>query len=480
MISRHFRDIGPLFLDLMLSYKILIMKIRNIILICPALSLMVACNKFLDVKPKGVVIPESVLDYDKMMNGVTSNLVCSYLVYLDPDNGVPDPIAVSTGTASYRAYGWEAFISTPSDQDNDWNRLYKSIYIANEVIEKIRHALGGDDKLRSEVEADAFAERAACYFFLVNAYAKHYNPQTAAEDLGVPLLLKNDLEQEKPRATVKEVYEQIKNDLETSLSSVRTGIPATKVRASKAGVYGLLARLYLYQGEFEKSQLYADSCLNIHNELIDYNAPLKPGVPTPTEFDNNPEIVWYKDTYNFNYFVRFYYSDELSAIYDRQIDLRWVYYAKDHTETGEPILQGPYERPRATVNDRGMLVNTPEILLIRAESKIRTGDVPGGIEDMNLLRMKRFVTGTPLLNASDYGQTTALKEVINERRRELAFYGYNWFDLKRYNIQGPSIPEFHRIYRGQEITLSTESPRYVLAIPPNVMLLNDKLIQNDR
>lgn len=456
------------------------MKFRNVTLLVSCLILIGACKKFLDVKPKGVVIPETVSDYDKMMNGVVSNLVCSYLVYLDPDNGVSDQVAVSTGAVSYRAYGWEPFISTVSDQDADWNRLYKSIYVSNEIIGNIADAPGNDKKLRKEVEADAFAERAACYFFLINSYAKHYNPQTASADLGVPLLLKNDLQQEKPRATVSEVYQQIKNDLEKSLQTVRSGFPPSKVRASKAGIYGLLARVYLYMGEFEESLSYADSCLENYDYLIDYNSPVKPGVPTPTQFDDNPEIIWYKDTYNFNYFVRFYYSDDLANIYDRHNDLRWIYYAKDSTSSGEPILHGPYERPRSTVNDRGMLVNTPEILLIRAESKIRSGDVQGGIQDINLLRKKRFVIGTPLLNASEFDKSTALSELIMERRRELVFSGYNWFDLKRYIVQGEEIPTFQRIYRGEAISLPPSSPRYVLAIPPNVMNLNPNLTQNER
>lgn len=456
------------------------MKIKYLAIILLLISTAIGCKKFLDVKPKGIIIPHTVLDYDKMMNGVVSNLVCSYLPYLDPDNGVPDQIAVSTGTTAYRAFGWEPFISTQDDQDNDWNRLYKSIYTANEIINNIKEAPGTDEKLRQEVKADALAERAICYFMLVNSYSKHYNSQTASTDLGVPLLLENNLEQSKERATVQEVYKQILDDLNTALVNVRNGFPVTKVRTSKVGVYGLLARVHLFIGDFEKAKLYADSSIAIYNQLIDYNEPAQPNTPTPTQFDDNPEIIWYKDTYNFNTFKRFYYSEDLSSIFDRDNDLRWIYYAKDSTDAGVPILQGPYERPSKTVNDRGMIINTPVVLLIRSEARIRKGDIVGGIEDLNTLRKKRFTTNTPLLVASDFNENSALLEVVNERRRELCFSGYNWFSLKRYAVQGPGIPTFQRVYKGETITLAPGSPRYVLAIPPNVMNLNSKLIQNER
>ena len=50
---------------------------------------------------------------------------------------------------------------------------------------------------------------------LVNAYANNYDPSTAATDPGVPLMLdKNINKTNLQRATVQEVYDQIKADLD--------------------------------------------------------------------------------------------------------------------------------------------------------------------------------------------------------------------------------------------------------------------------
>lgn len=56
--------------------------------------------------------------------------------------------------------------------------------------------------------------RAFEYLTLVNAYANHYDPSTAATDPGVPLMLDKISINNLQRATVQEVYDQIKADLD--------------------------------------------------------------------------------------------------------------------------------------------------------------------------------------------------------------------------------------------------------------------------
>ena len=81
---------------------------------------------------------------------------------------------------------------------------------------------------------------------LVNLYAKHYNPQTAADDPGVPMHLVPDINALLGRSTVKEVYDQMEADLleATKLLPTQRNYKNHPVQASAEG---MLAKLYLYK-----------------------------------------------------------------------------------------------------------------------------------------------------------------------------------------------------------------------------------------
>ena len=96
--------------------------------------------------------------------------------------------------------------------------------------------------------------RAFEYLTLVNAYANHYDPSTAATDPGVPLMLdKNINKTNLQRATVQEVYDQIKADLDEAAPNLPEKPVLNAYRASKPVGYGMLARMYLYMGDYKKS-----------------------------------------------------------------------------------------------------------------------------------------------------------------------------------------------------------------------------------
>ena len=72
------------------------------------------------------------------------------------------------------------------------------------------------DKKRS-LRAEALVGRAFEYLTLVNAYANHYDKNTAATDPGVPLMLDKEINKSNlERATVQQVYDQILIDLDTA------------------------------------------------------------------------------------------------------------------------------------------------------------------------------------------------------------------------------------------------------------------------
>jgi hypothetical protein len=79
------------------------------------------------------------------------------------------------------------------------------------------------------------------------------------------------------------------------------------------------------------------------------------------------------------------------------------------------------------------ILRNEELILMNAEAKIQTGDLPGGIEALNKIRtsagLPTLATAKPTLTTKDQ----LLDEVLNQRRYSLFWEGHRWIDVRRYN-----------------------------------------------
>ncbi len=113
---------------------------------------------------------------------------------------------------------------------------------------------------------------------------------------------------------------------------------------------------------------------------------------------------------------------------------------------------------------------TDELYLIRAEGAARDSDATAAMEDINTLLSKRWRTGT-FPGYSVASAHEALDTVLLERRKELAFRGLRWTDLRRLNAEGAAI-SLIRVLGTDTINLAPNSDLYVLPIPPDVLSLS--------
>ena len=120
---------------------------------------------------------------------------------------------------------------------------------------------------------------------------------------------------------------------------------------------------------------------------------------------------------------------------------------------------------------------TDELYLIRAEANAFANNIPEAMSDINTLLANRYKTGTynpPVINTRE----EALKLIRDERRKELAFRGQRWPDLRRFNIEGENI-QLRRVLNSQTFTLPPNSNLYTLPLPPEIITLGN-LQQNER
>ncbi len=123
------------------------------------------------------------------------------------------------------------------------------------------------------------------------------------------------------------------------------------------------------------------------------------------------------------------------------------------------------------------LFTVEEVLLNRAEAMIRkqNPDITGALNDLNAILAFRHESFNPLTSGMFSGsEAQVLGRIFNERRYELCFEGFRWFDLKRYNI-----PIAHD-NNGVTVYLTGDDMRYVLQIPEKELSVNELMEANPR
>lgn len=437
----------------------------NRVLLLALIILFGGCEKYLDVKPKGVIIPEKTSDYEDLLKSptITESFPSTILYLTDEQQG---PFTKLEQTATANAYFWNRQLNNDVESSPViWGHSYRSIYNTNVIINSVMNSTGGTEIKKKQVKGEALTIRAALYFDLLTVYARAYQKSTANTDPGLPLVTSIDVTEVAPqRSSLQATLDAITADLITAehdLPSVNSG----HARITKYTAAALLARIYLYMQNYTEVLIWADKALLAPHGLVDYNDNV---IPVSEE---NPEVLWHRLPDN-NVAVMYdlIYSKQLIDSFDPD-DLRLQLLAMDFYGNGEYYWFGP---------DFGTFgVTFPEIYLIKSEALARANQITAAIDLLNDLRIKRMASYAyvPLTAAN---QREALSLIWRERRWELAFKGTRWMDMKRLDALG-EMSDVKRINHsnGQVLeTLPAKSPGYTFEIPSRVLMFNPNMTKN--
>lgn len=162
------------------------MRIYKVCLALGLVASLASCNSFLDEMPDN----RQTLDRpDKIKSLLTSAYASIHhmgMLEVRTDNMADNGPRYQEGDLRDReGYRWMDL--TPEDFDSSkwyWDRQYSAIAAANQVIESINEL--ADPSAAAAIRGEALVARAWGHFNLVNYFARAYNGQTSASDLGVP------------------------------------------------------------------------------------------------------------------------------------------------------------------------------------------------------------------------------------------------------------------------------------------------------
>ncbi|MBK1442667.1 RagB/SusD family nutrient uptake outer membrane protein [Parapedobacter sp. ISTM3] len=438
------------------------------------LLLTASCTEFLNEKPdRALAIPNSLQDLQAILDNETrnSNLpdagdIGSDYYYLDDRawNGMNETIRAN--------YSWLADLPPAT---NNWYLNYQRIFDANVVLEAAGDMDGIDGKTGDidRIKGEAYFLRGWMFCQLAQLFSPPFGADDQNTPLGIPLRLTPDINDVSYRSTVTETYRQIISDLNAAVQLLPDA-SAYKTRPGKAAAYAALSRTYLAMRDYESAFLYADSCLAIHNALLDYNQ-LDSTKSNPFE-PLNAEVIYHARFFSiplFNSTARV--DSNLYSLYD-EADLRkqLFYHTNNAGVTG---FYGDYSGSVSGPSFAG--IATDEILLTRAECLVRMGRIDEGVRDLNMLLRNRI--STDAFHELSFAEGhDALDRILIERRKELAFRGgIRWMDLRRLNKEGRHEERLIRRINGEEYILEPNDARYTWLIPFEVVQITG-MAQNPR
>lgn len=414
-----------------------------------------------------------------------------------------DVSSTSAGTASQNI---DAFNYTNSESkdfglsNTFWFASYKALLGINLVIKQVSPTETNATILQAK--AENLFMRAFINFNLVRVYGRPYyqKPET---NLGIPLILEPlDVSSTPPaRATVKDTYAQIISDLNAAIASFRS--KGVNSFASKYAAFALLSRVYLYmsgpfiQADVNNAKLssqYADSViLKGGYQLLQGSAY---AAYYAASNQTNTETIWAvnhdavqmrlptllmqpEGTYVGLYVTgQVKPSPDLLSLYQTGDARKNFYFTDIYPGNSTDVLSTSkysykYFNGVNAVYSSYAPVNylrLAEVYLNRAEARVKAGDNPGALADLNVVHQRAGLaaltglTGQPLFDA-----------ILVERRLELAFEGHVAYDYFR---NGLPMVRSYASFNSPPLTVNPTDPKVVMRISQDVLIENRNVVQN--
>ncbi|WP_421945531.1 RagB/SusD family nutrient uptake outer membrane protein [Pedobacter sp.] len=401
---------------------------------------------------------------------------------------------------------WGTFLNA-----DDFSGVYASYYSAlsnvNVMIkgfEQIQATAGAQTDSLNTYKADARMMRAYYYHELATRFAKAYNPATAANELGVPLVTEFDLAAKPGRASLKAVYDLILADIAIAKSlNKRANVRGARYFTPDA-VLAFEARVKLATQDWAGAYTAANTLIasgryplyttaaNLKSywatdatqeDIMRINATLTETVNTNAiylglngaggyfvpDFIPTQTVVDSYDAADLRKNV--YFEQKLILIQGVRYNNVWLV----NKFPGNPAL---FTTTFTNYQNANKVFRIGEVYTIAAEAAANLTNAPDALTALNGLRTARGLTAVSGLTG-----TALTTEVRAERTRELNFDGFHLWDLKRWGLgftrgaaQVPAAVQNSTGFTG--LTIAATDPKFTWGFPTNDLILNPNIVQN--
>ncbi len=415
--------------------------------------LITACNKLIDIpaSPSDKIATSVVFADSATAMGAVAGIYNNFDVsgsFSFHNGGITlftglsgdELIVPASAYVEYNQFYNNNILSTSLTIGSLWSNAYSSIYQINACLEGISASTGISSSLKSSLTAELKVDRALYYFNLVNIFGP------------VPLVLSTGYKTTSilPRASVDSIYGQVIADLQSAQKSLSANYPSDgHLRPNLYVADALLAKVYLYHGNWKMAENMADSVIIPGGySLTDLSSVF---------LDGSSEAIWqlpgngsYNQTAEAANFVptddgitvatdevpSFYLSASLLNAFetDDQRKAQWIG-VSTVTENNQAVsYYFPYKYKNistaAATTEDYMILRLGEIYLVRAEARARQGNLSDALSDLNLIRNR---AGLQPIDVSS--QTEVLSAIMHERQVEMfCEWGNRWYDLNRTGV----------------------------------------------
>ncbi|HWK98418.1 MAG TPA: RagB/SusD family nutrient uptake outer membrane protein [Parapedobacter sp.] len=437
--------------------------IKNLLITIGLVIIAGSCKEqLLERKPDNkLVVPTTIDDFKALMEDPYTFLT-NYLNYAIVSSAEYELTLENWQSLSFaperNAYIWASDVFEQSTASGGWDNYYKQILYTNivlEGLEKIAETQQNKED-RDQLKGVALFYRSNAFFHLALIFADVYKAESN-NSLGIPLRLTSDINAPTRRATLGETYARITADLEEAIQLL-PDFQRHVTRPAKAPAFALLARVYLYMGNYQQALHCADQALQRKPNLIDFNQ-LSWQDDYPMEMYNIETIFYANVSASASFRAPICrVKTELFNSYDDRDLRKQAFFGLNEDESHS--FKGSYTGSNALFSG----LSSNEMYLIKAECQARTGDLDAAMETLNTLLKTRWEEGAfePLHSEN---QLDALKAIINERKKELLMRGLRWYDLKRLNTDERFQETLTHNLDGTVYELPPNDSRYTFLIP---------------
>lgn len=357
-----------------------------------------------------------------------------------------------------------------------WYSSYNQIMQCNQAIDGLAASASLRPATKSSLTGEAKFWRAFTYFYLVNMFGDVPMP------LGTSALENSRLS----RTPAVQVWGQIISDLKDAEATLAVDYPGTgfRTRVSRAVAEALLARVYLYQKDWNNAEAYATRVIDDGYVLLN-----KDNIAGVFNNTSDETIFQVANTTGLSSFGPLYVSatgvvpvlsmtDDLYGSFGDS-DLRKINWTRQKAANGQQFKEiYKYKTRIGSGSEYDIVFRLAEQYLIRAEARARLNKLTGpnsALADLNEIKDRADLP--QMLVGSQPG---ILFEIEQERRHELfGEFGHRWLDLKR----TPSTVTPGTLSRADDLFAQTKpgwkSSAKLYPIPASQRTQNTNLTQNE-